>query len=349
MDQKNDVDENYQSQSFAQSSSNYSVGEKNTQQNYSIDYDFKSNYSAKNGKLIDDDIKILDSELLKLLQELNELSHSDDKDSNKPKRNEHTETTKKVNSQAQTTTLPIMKVTKVHDLASTISNIANNSKINNISLQNRMYSTNLSKHSMKEPRKVMPMDTVGIIEYILLAMLIVFNILLLGCCINDKSRGIIFRTFTCWHLCEESKFCNSFWKCFCCKSSSIQPYQVISVQEMGNMQRTARNDENDFVFDDHYLELNDDPVSVESLKVSSQQNSSEASNIIERKYRGDKEDNNMYKQFSNSIKKIVKPKYVRLDEVFEDTKEDGANLEEDITHHGYWNPTYFSLIDETDV
>ena len=98
---------------------------------------------------------------------------------------------------------------------------------------------------------------------------------------------------------------------------------------MGNMQRTSRNDGNDFVFDDQYLESNDDPVSVESFKVSTQQDSSEASNIIEPKCRGDKEGNNMYKQFSNSIKKLVKPKYVRLDEVFEDTKEDGENLEED--------------------
>ena len=323
--------------------------EKKPQQNYSIDYDLKSNYSAKNDKLIDDDLRNLDLELHKLLKELNEFSRNGDKESIKSKRNEHTEATKKVNSQPQTTTLPIMKTTKVHDLASPIGNITNNSKINNISLQNRMYSTNLSKYWMKEPGKVMPMDTLGIIEYIMLAMLIVFNILLLGCCINDKSRGKLFRTFTCWHLCGKSKFCSSFWRCLCCKSSSIQPYQVISVQEMGNMQRTSRNHENDFVFDDHYLELNDDPVSVESFKVSTQQNSSEGSNIIEPKCRGDKEGNNIYKQFSNSIKKIVKPKYVRLDEVFEDSKEDGKNLEEDISHHGYWNPTYFSLIDETDV
>ena len=46
---------------------------------------------------------------------------------------------------------------------------------------------------------------------------------------------------------------------------------------------------------------------------------------------------------------MTKPKYVRLDEVSQDDKEYDDKLDEDITHHGYWNPTYFSLIDETDV
>ena len=67
------------------------------------------------------------------------------------------------------------------------------------------------------------------------------------------------------------------------------------------------------------------------------------------KNQGDIVETNMYQQFSNSIKRITKPKYVRLDEVSQDDMEQDVKLEEDITHHGYWNPTYFSLIDETDV
>ena len=115
------------------------------------------------------------------------------------------------------------------------------------------------------------------------------------------------------------------------------------------MERTTNTNRNDFVFDDQYLELNDNPVTDASLEVSIRPNFPRDSKMENSKNQSNDIKNNMYQQFSNSIKRLTKPKYVRLDEVSQDDKEQDVKFELDITNHGYWNPTYFSLIDETDV
>merc|ERR1712043_140274 len=115
----------------------------------------------------------------------------------------------------------------------------------------------------------------------------------------------------------------------------------MGVQEMGNMARGHNSDRNDFVFDDQYLELNDDLGGEASFDTLTKSSSSYSGKIVHSKDISEKREPNMYQQFSNSIKRITKPKYVRLDEVFQDDKESDAKFEEGSTQHGYWNPTYF--------
>ena len=152
--------------------------------------------------------------------------------------------------------------------------------------------------------------------------------------------------------------CNSEHKCaticnfFRCGKSSKPPYRVISVQDIGNMERISQNVANDFVFDDQYLELNDCPISsIPSTNKSKQPNPTftafnddSKSSSTNKKIGASKS----YRKFCQMTERKTKSKYVRLDELYEDDKQE-TNILEDETTHGYWNPTYFSLAEESDV
>ena len=222
-------------------------------------------------------------------------------------------------------------------------------KMDNGSKKDETNSKKSKSYSIQQKIKRSPFDAVGFIEYILLAVFIVFDVTLLACCINDKYRAKIFQLFTLCPLNGKTNVCDMFRRCSGSWRYSSQSYQVISVQEMCSMARTMNTNRNDFIFDDQYLELNDNPVADASLKLSILPSSPGDCKMENLKKHSDNVETSMYQQFSNSIKRMTKPKYVRLDEVSQDDKEHDVKLEVDTTHHGYWNPAYFSLMDETDV
>ena len=267
----------------------------------------------------------------------------------------HTERMQSLNSETLIKDFSITKSKDVQNQSSPKKKIIQSSfkttkaNVDNGSQKDEINTQSSKSNSIQQKIKRSPLDTVGIIEYILFAVFIVFDVTLLACCINDKCRGEIVRKFTLCPFNGKINICDKFRSCVGSWRNSAQPYQVISVQEMGSMERTTNTARNDFVFDDQYLELNDNPVTDASLNVPIQPSSVGASKMENLKDRSDNVETNMYQQFSNSIKRMTKPKYVRLDEVSQDDKEHDDKLDEDITHHGYWNPTYFSLIDETDV
>ena len=182
-------------------------------------------------------------------------------------------------------------------------------------------------------------DLIGIIEYIILSALAIFNLVLLGYCINNKYNGTLKKMFDFrlnGNICQYVCGC-----CWCCKPN-VPPYRVISIQDLGNGERTNDNGESDFVFDDQYLELNDNQPK-NNLCETRTKSSRAFTDDIEKS----NSESNPRSKFTRSVERSKKNKYIRLDDVFENDN-DSTNGQINERNNGYWNPTYFSLSDETD-
>ena len=182
-------------------------------------------------------------------------------------------------------------------------------------------------------------DLVGTIEYIILSALAIFNLVLLGYCINNKYNGTLKKMFDFrlnGNICQYVCGC-----CRCCKPN-LPPYRVISIQDLGNSNRTNDNGESDFVFDDQYLELNDNQPknNLCETRITS-------SRAFQDDMKKSNNESNPRSKFTRSVERSKKNKYIRLDDVFENDN-DSTNGQKNGSTNGYWNPTYFSLLDETD-
>ena len=182
-------------------------------------------------------------------------------------------------------------------------------------------------------------DLVGTIEYVILSALAIFNLVLLGYCINNKYHGALKKMFNfrlngniCQYLCGF---------CWCCKPN-VPPYRVISIQDLGNSDRINDNGDSDFVFDDQYLELNDNQP-----KNNLGETQTKSSRAFTDDIKKSNSESNPRSKFTRSVERSKKNKYIRLDDVFENDN-DSTNGQKSGSTNGYWNPTYFSLLDETD-
>ena len=183
-------------------------------------------------------------------------------------------------------------------------------------------------------------DLVGTIEYIILSALAIFNLVLLGYCINNKYHGALKKMFNFrlnGNICQYLP-CGFCW---CCKPN-VPPYRVISIQDLGNSDTINDNGDSDFVFDDQYLELNDNQP---------KNNLGETQTKSSRAFTDDTKKSNSKSnprgKFTRAVERSKKNKYIRLDDVFENDN-DSTNGQKSGSTNGYWNPTYFSLLDETD-
>ena len=207
------------------------------------------------------------------------------------------------------------------------------------------YGTLSSKNKMNDSKetenssRLRNSDLVGTIEYIILSALAIFNLVLLGYCINNKYHGALKKMFNFrlnGNICQTS--CGFCW---CCKPN-IPPYRVISIQDLGNTDTINDNGDSDFVFDDQYLELNDNQP---------KNNLGETQTKSSRAFTDDTKKSNSKSnprgKFTRAVERSKKNKYIRLDDVFENDN-DSKNGQKSGSTNGYWNPTYFSLLDETD-
>ena len=207
------------------------------------------------------------------------------------------------------------------------------------------YGTLSSKHKMSDfeeaenSSRLRNSDLVGTIEYIILSALAIFNLVLLGYCINNKYHETLKKMFN-FRLNEN--ICRYvFGCCWCCKQN-VPPYRVISIQDLGNSDRINDNGESDFVFDDQYLELNDNQP-----KNNLGETQTKSSRAFTDDIKKSNNESNPRGNFTRSVGRSKKNKYIRLDDVFQNDN-DSTNGQKSGSTNGYWNPTYFSLLDETD-
>ena len=203
-------------------------------------------------------------------------------------------------------------------------------------------------------------DVIGIVEYVLLGIFVVFDVVLLAYCICTKCRGKLNRIFNGEHIQKHTQ-CGKICDYFSCCNRTYPPYRrVISVQDISNEGRMSQNNltsfvrksrsDQDFEFDDQYLELNEYAGERASSK-DPKQDKSIANDVKGIKHTNSdtkKGDKKLFHKFSTSIQRNKKSKYVRLDDVFQECTEKNK-YDGDESTHGYWNPTYFSLEDDTDV
>ena len=211
----------------------------------------------------------------------------------------------------------------------------------------------------KDQEQESTIDIIGIVEYILLGIFVVFDVVLLAYCINTKCRIKLNHIFNSENIQKQTQ-CSKICEYFCCCNPTYPPYRVISVQDLSGVGRISQNNitsfvrtsqtDQDFVFDDQYLELNEYAGEGAPSKDPNQEKSIN-NGVKDSKHKQDdtkKGDKTLLRKFSTSIQRNKKSKYVRLDDVFKDGNEENKYDEGESTH-GYWNPTYFSLEDETDV
>ena len=168
-------------------------------------------------------------------------------------------------------------------------------------------------------------------------------------CIKHKCQGKFSRPFSISNDQDRDRYSRVFSYFFCCKLAN-PPYRVISVQDIANIEVVSRNGSSDFLFDDQYLEMNDYP-NVSPLSEDSEQtncNTSTNKDIRNKNIGKRNGAENSPKKMCNPLQRKNKGNYIRLDETEDAHKTDISYVVSEMSN-GYWNPTYFSLTDETDV